>query len=168
MQLLSCPTSAQRPLLCVERLPAQPSGRLSFTSASYNTQQTGCVLGDAGAVTCETHLRSSVTGEGSSGSSLLSPPSVESFLSPALGLSEEGRTQHSSAPLFQSAHQPTIIMTCLMDIIIKVDHQEGFHLKDLAICWQFGHFSTFVRTSAILQKFCHVTGFSSHVTTGAR
>lgn len=90
-----------------EIIPALPSGRFSFTSASYDTQETGCVSRDAGAVTCESHLQSS--GEGSSGSSLLSPSSAESFLSPAPGLSEESRIQPSSALRFQSAHQLTII-----------------------------------------------------------
>lgn len=115
-----------------EIIPAQPSGQFSFPSASYNTQQTGCVFRDAGAVTFETHLQSPV--QGSSGSSLLSPPLAESFLSPAPGLSEEGRTQPSSALHFQSAHQVTIITMCFDAIIVKVDHREGFHQKDLEMC----------------------------------
>lgn len=71
-----------------ETIPAQPSGQFNFSWALYNTQQMVCVFRDAGAVTCETHLRSSVTGGVSSGSLLLFPPSTESFLSPTPGLSE--------------------------------------------------------------------------------
>lgn len=89
----------------------QPGPRGSFpfyfTSASYDTQPTRCVFRDAGAMTCETHPRSSAIGEGSSGSSLLSHPSAESFLSPAPGLSEEDRAELSSA------HQPNRIITVL-------------------------------------------------------